>query len=101
MFGGYGISTDGLTVAILVDLGQGDTLWLKACEETRSLFEAQGCARFTYAAQGKPRSMDYYSAPNEAMESVAEMAAWARLALQAALAARQPKTRRARQKPAP
>jgi DNA transformation protein len=28
MFGGYGISTDGMTIALLVDLGQGETLWL-------------------------------------------------------------------------
>ncbi|MCJ7800064.1 MAG: competence protein TfoX, partial [Polaromonas sp.] len=28
MFGGYGISTDGLTLGILADLGQGEALWL-------------------------------------------------------------------------
>ena len=37
--------------------------------------------------------MGYYSAPDEAMESVSEMAPWARLALEAALAARQPKSK--------
>lgn len=92
MFGGYGISTDGLTLAILVDLGQGEKLWLKASPQTSALFEAVGCERFTYSVKGKPRSMGYYSAPDEAMESVSEMSAWAHLALQAALAARQPKS---------
>lgn len=95
MFGGYGISTDGLTIAILADLGQGEKLWLKAGPESTAQWESAGCERFTYMAQGKPRSMGYYSAPDEAMESVSEMAPWARLALAAALAARQPKSRRA------
>jgi DNA transformation protein len=90
MFGGYGISTDGLTLAILADLGQGETLWLKADALSQAQFEAAGCARFTYTAQGVSRGMNYYSAPPEAMESDALMAPWARLALQSALAARKP-----------
>jgi len=88
MFGGWGISTDGLTLAILADLGDGETLWLKADEHSRTQFEAAGCARFTYTAKGKARGMNYYSAPADAMESAALMAPWARLALQAALAKR-------------
>src|ERR1035437_5866898 len=96
MFGGYGISTDGLTIAILANLGQGDKLWLKASPQTTPLFESAGCERFTYLAKGKIRSMGYYSAPEEAMESMNEMAPWARLALDAALAARQPKGKRAK-----
>lgn len=91
MFGGYGISTDGLTLGLLADLGQGEKLWLKAGQDTRAVFEAAGCERFTYQAKGKARSLGYYSAPHEAMESAQEMAPWAHLALQAALAARQPK----------
>ena len=98
MFGGYGISTDGLTLAILVDLGQGEKLWLKAGPETSPVFEAADCQRFTYLAKGKPRSMAYYSAPESAMESAHEMAPWARLALQAALSARQSKSKRAQNK---
>ena len=38
-------------------------------------------------------SMNYYSAPDEAMESPQLMAPWARLALEAALLARQSKPR--------
>jgi DNA transformation protein len=96
MFGGYGISTGGLTIAILADLGKGETLWLKASPETIQLFESSGCQRFAYVAKGKSMSMGYYSAPEQAMESVNEMAPWARLALDAALAARQPMSRRAK-----
>lgn len=88
MFGGYGISTDGLSLAIVADLGTGEKLWLKADCASQAVFEAAGCERFTYLAKGKPMSMNYYSAPDDAMESPALMAPWARLALEAALKAR-------------
>ena len=91
MFGGYGISTDGLTLALLADLGAGEKLWLKADEASRPLFEAAGCERFVYQTKNKLMSMNYYSAPEDAMESPSLMAAWARLALEAALKARQSK----------
>ena len=93
MFGGWGISVDGLTVSILANLGSGDTLWLKANEETRARFEAEGCARFVYDVQGQPKGMNYYSAPADAMESPALMLPWARLAMQAALQAKKPAAR--------
>ena len=93
MFGGDGISTEGLTLAILADLGQGEKLWLKANPDSIPTFESAGCERFTYRVKGKPQSMGYYSAPDEAMESAQEMEPWARLALQAELAARQTKSK--------
>ena len=92
MFGGWGISIDGLTIAIVTDLGSGDKLWLKADEASRSLFEAAGCGRFTYPMRKGDalvsRSMNYYSAPDDAMDSPHAMAPWARLALDSALKAR-------------
>ena len=92
MFGGWGLSTDGLTLAIIADLGQGQKLWLKADAASRAAFEAAGSQRFTYASTHKgetvQRGMDYYSAPEEAMDAPHAMAPWARLALQAALQAR-------------
>lgn len=88
MFGGFGISTDGLTIAIIADLGSGQTLWLKASETTRELFEAEGCARFTYPVKGVPKSMNYYAAPAEALESPGLMLPWARRAVEAAVEAR-------------
>ena len=98
MFGGHGLSTGGLTLALLADIGLGQTLWLKAGPDTRALFEAAGCQRFTYQAKGKAGSLGFYSAPVEAMKSAREMAPWARLALQAAIAARQPKKATPRKK---
>lgn len=93
MFGGFGISTGGLTIAWVLDLGSGEKLWLKADETTRGLYEAAGCERFTYMAKGVAKSVNYYSAPEDAMESPALMAQWARQALDCALkaaAARKP-----------
>ena len=88
MFGGYGISIDGLTVAIMTNLGQGEKLWLKADDESRALFEAAGCQRFTYQPnEGPARSMNYYTVPEDAMDSPPLMAPWARLALDAAVKA--------------
>ncbi len=95
MFGGWGISCDGLTFAIVADLGQGPTLWLKADEETAPGLQAAGSRRFTYAAKGVERSMGYYSAPEEALESPQLMAPWARQALACALKARAPRGPRA------
>lgn len=92
MFGGFGISTGGLTFALVADLGGGEILWLKADETTRGLFEAEGCGRFTYDMTRNgvrsAHSLGYYSAPEEAMESPELMLPWARLALECALRAR-------------
>ena len=96
MFGGWGISTGGLTLAILADLGQGERLWLKADADSLARFEAAGCERFSYTARGAPKSMNYYSAPVDAMESRQFMAPWARLALESALKARAAPARQSR-----
>jgi DNA transformation protein and related proteins len=88
MFGGWGISIDGLTLAIITNLGKGERLWLKGDEETRSRFEAAGCERFTFQMKDRLASMGYYTAPEEAMDSQEAMRPWARLALECAVRAR-------------
>ena len=88
MFGGFSISTDGLTIAILADLGDGEKLWLKGDDSTRSRYEAAGCKIFTHPIKGVPRSMNYFSSPEEAMDSTDAMRPWAGLALDCALRAR-------------
>jgi DNA transformation protein and related proteins len=105
MFGGYAIRTDGLTIALLADLGQGEKLWLKASDETRAQFVAAGCEQFKYPMKGVLKPMNYFAAPDDAMESPPLMLPWARLALEAALRAQavaKPKPRRnAAPKPKP
>lgn len=103
MFGGHGISTGGLTLALVSDLGGGDKLWLKADAETGPLFVKAGCEKFTYGitrnGEQVSHSLNYYTAPDEAMESPSLMLPWARLALDCALKARAAKQPRAK-KPA-
>lgn len=88
MFGGWGLAQDGLTLAFIADLGDGEKLWLKADADSQGLFEAEGCQRFIWSTtkKGEPvqMSMGYYSAPVDAMESPLLMTSWARLALETA-----------------
>ena len=81
MFGGISFSVDGKTFAIIAM----EQLWLKVDDETRGEFEQAGCQIFMYDADGKARSMNYYTVPDDAMESATLMAPWAELAWGAAL----------------
>lgn len=88
MFGGHGFYVDDLFVA-LIAFGR---LYLKADDRSRARFEAAGCEPFVYephkSGKGKPVTMSYFTAPEDAMESPALMQPWARLALEAAVRAR-------------
>ncbi|MBS0436634.1 MAG: TfoX/Sxy family protein [Proteobacteria bacterium] len=96
MFGGHGFYVDELFIA-LIAFGR---LYLKADASTRARFERAGCEPFVYETQksgkGKPVTMSYFTAPEDAMESPALMQPWARLALEAALRARAAKKPAAR-----
>lgn len=91
MFGGHGIYIDELFIAIIAF----DRLYLKTSAATRPKFEAEGCEPFVYNSKTQAVALGYWTAPAEAMESPALMAPWARLAVQAALAARALKPLRA------
>lgn len=90
MFGGFGLSVDGMNVAIIAQ----DTLYLKTNGDTESAFVDAGGRAFEYTAAGQTKRLHYHTPPDEALESPALMAPWARLALQAAVAARAPAPRR-------
>lgn len=94
MFGGHGFYVDEVFVALAIS----ERLYLKADANTRARFEAAGCEPFVYDGAGKQVTTSYWSAPEDAMESPALMQAWARLAMEAALRARNAKP--ARKKPA-
>ncbi len=83
MFGGWGFSCDGVSVAIIAY----GVFYLKGDALTRAEFEAAGGQQFTYDPENgrKPMQMSYWTVPEDALESPALMAPWARLALQAAL----------------
>ena len=97
MFGGHGLYIDDLFMALIA----GDVLYLKASADSRPRFEAAGCRPFVYDAKSGSVALSYWSAPPEAMESPALMQPWARLALQAALAAANAKAVRRRSAAAP
>ena len=85
MFGGHALYIDGLCMALIIQ----DTLYLKVDDTSRPLFEREGCKAFTYDTKhGERHALGYFSAPEAAMESPAEMTPWARRALAAAVAAR-------------
>lgn len=86
MFGGWGISVDGMNIAIIA----WDTLYLKTNATTEPRWLAAGGQPFVYEAKGKPMKLNYHTPPDEALESPALMLPWARLALEAAVAARKP-----------
>ena len=81
MFGGHGVYLDGLMFAIVLN----DTLYLKADEMNRVEFEQAGCDRFSYARKGRRATLNFFCAPEDAMESSARMLPWARTAYAAAL----------------
>lgn len=83
MFGGHGLYVDGFFVAIVVD----DVLYLKCDAERAAAFDALDLPHFVYTAKdAKPLITKYRRAPDEALESPAEMQRWLRLAQAAALA---------------
>lgn len=100
MFGGWGISMDRVTIAVIDDVtklgGSNQKLYLKADETTKAQFEAAGGKRFELESKhGKLIGMNYFTTPDEAMESPDAMLPWARLALSCALEAKakaKPKT---------
>lgn len=92
MFGGWGIATEGMNIALVA----WDTLYLKTNPTTEPVWRAAGGEPFVYEAKGKPMRLNYHTPPAEALESPALMLPWARLALQAAVAARQPGAKRSK-----
>ncbi len=83
MFGGHGVYLDGLMFAIV----SGDALYLKADEMNRIEFEQAGCETFGYTRKGRRATLNFFRAPEDAMESPELMLPWARSAYAAALRA--------------
>jgi DNA transformation protein len=92
MFGGQGLYVDDLFIALIAD----GRLYLKTSEATRQTYADAGGQPFVYpGSEHKPTVvMSYWTPPAEALESPALMMPWARLAIEAALAARKPATSR-------
>lgn len=97
MFGGWGLYHRGVFFALVAQ----DTLYLKTDAQNLGRFEAEGLAPFVFEAKdGRKTAMSYRQAPDEALESPAVMAEWARLGYEAALRAAAAKSPRPRRSPA-
>ena len=83
MFGGFGLFLDGLMFGLIAD----NSLYLKVDDQTRPDFEEQGLQAFTYAKKEGTASLNYYQAPDEAMENLDVMRDWAAAAFEVALRA--------------
>ncbi len=78
MFGGVGIYAEGKMFAIAVE----EALYLKVDDESRAEFEDLGSGPFRPHERQTVRS--FYEVPDEVAADDAELAAWARRAVEAA-----------------
>ncbi|MBK1837906.1 TfoX/Sxy family protein [Azospirillum sp. YIM B02556] len=82
MFGGYGLSIDGLTFALVAD----DTLYFKADDGNRPSFAELGLEPFR-PMPDKPTTLSYYPPPDSALDDRDDLLVWARSGFDAALRA--------------
>lgn len=92
MFGGHGVYLDGLMFAIV----SADALYLKADAMNRVEFEQAACEIFGYTRNGRRATLNFFRAPEAAMDSPELMLPWARTAYAAALRANAKKQASAR-----
>jgi DNA transformation protein and related proteins len=90
MFGGHGLYVDDVCIALILN----EQLYLKVDTITRHAFEAAQGQPFVYQAKGRDVRVNFWTPPPEAMESSNLMLPWARLAVEAALRARNSKAPR-------
>jgi len=84
MFGGHGLYCDGVFFGIALD----NMLYLKADDRNRGEFERAGSEMFSYSRKGKRATLNFYRAPEEALDAPQLMLPWAKSAVGAALRAR-------------
>lgn len=81
MFGGYGLSVDGVSVGLIGE----DRLYLRVDDQTREQFQAAGSEPFVYPSKNGPMTMkNYWSLPEEAIDDPESASRWGRLAVEAA-----------------
>lgn len=84
MFGGVGLYSDGLFFALIGD----DTLYFKVDDGNRADYESRGMRPFVPFDEKPTLVMSYYQVPPDVLEDPEQLCAWARRAVQVALAAR-------------
>ena len=82
MFGGAGVSANGLIFALLDD----GVVWLKSDDQNEPALRDAGARQFTYPMKdGVMMTMAYWSLPEPAVDDPDEAVRWARMSLDAAL----------------
>ncbi|WP_119679044.1 TfoX/Sxy family protein [Indioceanicola profundi] len=84
MFGGYGLSLDGLTFALVAD----DVLYFKVDEANRPAYTALGLKPFVPFPDKPDQTMGYHPPPETVFDDTDELLSWARPALEAAMRAK-------------
>jgi DNA transformation protein len=85
MFGGYGITKDGISFALIVE----DILYFKVGDSNRADYEESGSQPFSYESKnGKRVAMSYWEVPVDVLENHAKLAVWVEKAVEAALRAK-------------
>ena len=87
MFGALAFYHQGMIIGMAID----DALYLKADDQSKSNFNAEGLPQFTYGHKnGKQIGMSYWRAPERCLDDPDEMKEWFKLACQAALRLQKP-----------
>lgn len=94
MFGGHGVYLDDLFFAIVDE----DVLYLKADAESAHYFKELGLPQFEYVKDGRAQQMAYYAAPAEVLDDAEQALTWGRLAVEAAMRAREREARGTRRR---
>jgi DNA transformation protein len=94
MFGGHGLYCNEVFFALVAS----GAVFLKADDENRPQFEAQGLKAFR-PYEDRPETMQYYEAPAEMFEDPDMLKQWAGGAIAAALRAQTKKTKPKKRKP--
>jgi DNA transformation protein and related proteins len=90
LFGGEGLSAEGVMFAILSK----DAIYLKADGEARGAFEREGSTPFSYQAKGERREIQsFWRMPERLYDDPDELAVWAERALAVARRSRDARTR--------
>ncbi|HEY8948169.1 MAG TPA: TfoX/Sxy family protein [Rhizomicrobium sp.] len=80
-FGGEGIVADEVMIGMVFD----DIIYFHTNEQTRAAFLAEGCKPFTFLKRSKNEMIatHWYALPDRLYDDPEELAAWARIALEA------------------
>ncbi|MDQ0462910.1 DNA transformation protein [Caulobacter ginsengisoli] len=90
MFGGAGLYIDGMMFGLIA----GEVVHLKVDDETEAAFIEAGSAPFIFLMRdGRQAPLRYWRLPDVAADDPEEAARWGRLALDAALRAKRPKSK--------